>query len=56
MNVSVREIKDTMVDMYEILKDRTWKGAVARTLLSADIIMWSLLIYFIVDYQLHFVR
>jgi len=43
-----------MADMYSLLKMNNWQGRTARLLLGADIVLWSLLIYFIVDYQLFF--
>ncbi len=43
-----------MADMYSLLQQNTWQGRTARVLLSADILMWSLLVYFIVDYHLFF--
>ena len=43
-----------MEDMYSLLKMNNWQGRTARILLTADLVLWSLLIYFIVDYQLFF--
>ena len=43
-----------MEDMYSLLKMNNWQGRTARLLLGADLVLWSLLIYFIVDYQLFF--
>ena len=55
MNVNADEAKELMADMYKILRDRTWRGALARLLLSLDLCLWSLLVYFLIDYQL-FIR
>ena len=43
-----------LTDMYKLLRDRSWKGTTARALLSLDIALWSILIYVLIDYQLHF--
>ena len=47
-------ISDWMEDISNLLMMNNWKGRTARILLTADVVMWSLLIYFIVDYQLFF--
>jgi len=59
MNTNVNETRNEteigpMADMLNILRMNNWQGRTARVLLSADIILWSLLIYFIIDYQLFF--
>ena len=48
------ETKEWMADMYSLLQQNTWQGRTARLLLSVDVLMWGLLIYFIVDYHLFF--
>ena len=47
-------ISDWMEDISNLLMMNNWKGRTARILLTADVVMWSLLIYFIVDYQMFF--
>ena len=47
-------ISEWMEDISNLLKMDNWQGHTARILLTADLVMWSLLIYFIVDYQLFF--
>ena len=43
-----------LTDMYKLLRDRSWKGTTARTLLSLDIALWSILIYVLSDYFINF--
>ena len=47
-------ISDWMEDISNLLRMNNWQGRTARILLTADLVMWSLLIYFIVDYQMFF--
>ena len=54
MKTAKIEAKEWMEDIFNLLLMNNWQGHTARILLTADIIMWSLLIYFIVDYQLFF--
>jgi len=47
-------ISEWVEDISNLLRMNNWQGRTARILLTADLVMWSLLIYFIVDYQLFF--
>ena len=47
-------ISDWMEDISNLLMMNNWQGRTARILLTADVVMWLLLIYFIIDYQLFF--
>tara|TARA_Y100000310_G_scaffold184486_1_gene184617 strand:+ start:679 stop:855 length:177 start_codon:yes stop_codon:yes gene_type:complete len=47
-------ISDWLEDISNLLRMNNWQGRTARILLTADLVMWSLLIYFIIDYQLFF--
>jgi hypothetical protein len=54
-NNNANVISDWMADIYRLLKMDNWQGRTARVLLGTDIVLWSLLIYFIIDYQVYFV-
>ena len=47
-------ISDWLIDIYSLLKMDNWQGRTARVLLGTDIVLWSMLIYFIIDYQVYF--
>jgi hypothetical protein len=36
-------------DTCRLLMMQNWQGRTARTLLGADIVIWTLLLYFIID-------
>jgi hypothetical protein len=54
VNTAKIEVREWMVDISNLLKMDNWQGCTARILLTADVVMWSLLIYFIIDYQVFF--
>jgi hypothetical protein len=54
MSEKKRDLKAIAKDIDSILRQRTLKGAIARLLLSLDVVLWAVLVYVFGDYWINF--